>query len=76
MEDSEALRTKVPSAGMSSARSGQGGDSRTATFLHAMVGLKARIYFRETTTTMNVPGLAAGRPDAPGFCSSNSAVGR
>src|ERR1700694_6087241 len=29
-----------------------------------------------TTMIMNVPALAFGRPVAPGFCSSNSAVGR
>ena len=31
---------------------------------------------RATTTIMKVPGLATGRPVAPGFCSSNSAVAR
>ena len=32
--------------------------------------------WRPTTRIIKLPGLAAGRPVAPGFCSSNSNVGK
>jgi hypothetical protein len=46
------------------------------TMWHAQRRCEMPHYLRARTTIMKDPGLAVGRPDAPGFCSSNSAVGR